>query len=108
MLLEGKNAVIYGAGGAIGGEVARTFAREGGRVFLAGRTRDKLEAVAADITAAGGSALTPAGPGRGGIPGFRPGRRDHRHLRQRQQRDVPQLATGHGSTTVPRWARRMP
>jgi NADP-dependent 3-hydroxy acid dehydrogenase YdfG len=56
MLLEGKNAVIYGAGGSIGGEVARTFAREGARVFLAGRTRDKLEAVAADITAAGGAA----------------------------------------------------
>jgi NAD(P)-dependent dehydrogenase (short-subunit alcohol dehydrogenase family) len=55
MLLEGKNAIIYGAGGSIGGEVARTFAREGARVFLAGRTRDKLEAVAADITAAGGS-----------------------------------------------------
>jgi 3-oxoacyl-[acyl-carrier protein] reductase len=56
MLLEGKNAVIYGAGGSIGGQVARTFAREGARVFLAGRTRDKLEAVAADITAAGGAA----------------------------------------------------
>jgi NAD(P)-dependent dehydrogenase (short-subunit alcohol dehydrogenase family) len=56
MLLEGKSAVIYGAGGSIGGEVARTFAREGARVFLAGRTRDKLEAVAADTTAAGGQA----------------------------------------------------
>ena len=30
MLLERKNAVIYGAGGAIGGTVARAFAREGG------------------------------------------------------------------------------
>ncbi len=42
MLLEGKNAVIYGAGGAIGGGVARTFAREGARIFLAGRTRKPL------------------------------------------------------------------
>src|SRR5437867_7885785 len=56
MLLENKNAIIYGAGGGIGGGVARTFAREGARVFLAGRTREKLEAVAADIAAAGGSA----------------------------------------------------
>jgi NAD(P)-dependent dehydrogenase (short-subunit alcohol dehydrogenase family) len=56
MLLENKNAVIYGAGGGIGGGVARTFAREGAKVFLAGRTRETLEAVAADVTAAGGSA----------------------------------------------------
>jgi NAD(P)-dependent dehydrogenase (short-subunit alcohol dehydrogenase family) len=56
MLLEDKNAVIYGAGGSIGGAVARTFAREGGRVFLAGRTRKKVEVVAKDIRSAGGSA----------------------------------------------------
>jgi NAD(P)-dependent dehydrogenase (short-subunit alcohol dehydrogenase family) len=56
MLLEGKNAVIYGGGGAIGGAVARTFAREGARVFLAGRTVEKLERVAADVRAAGGQA----------------------------------------------------
>ena len=56
MLLEGKNAVIYGGGGAIGGAVARAFAREGATVFLAGRTVEKLEAVAADVRAAGGEA----------------------------------------------------
>jgi NAD(P)-dependent dehydrogenase (short-subunit alcohol dehydrogenase family) len=56
MLLENKNAVIYGAGGAIGGAAARTFAREGARVFLAGRTRDPLDQVAKDIAAAGGQA----------------------------------------------------
>jgi 3-oxoacyl-[acyl-carrier protein] reductase len=56
MLLEDKNAVIYGGGGAIGGAVARSFAREGANVFLAGRTLEKLEAVAADIRAAGGEA----------------------------------------------------
>jgi NAD(P)-dependent dehydrogenase (short-subunit alcohol dehydrogenase family) len=39
MLLENKNAIIYGGGGGIGGGVARTFAREGANVFLAGRTR---------------------------------------------------------------------
>jgi 3-oxoacyl-[acyl-carrier protein] reductase len=56
VLLEGKNAVIYGGGGAIGGAVAETFAREGAQVFLAGRTADKLEAVAGRIRAAGGTA----------------------------------------------------
>ena len=58
MLLENKNAVIYGGGGAIGGAVARVFAREGARVFIAGRTLDKLDAVAADIAAADGRAET--------------------------------------------------
>jgi short-subunit dehydrogenase len=56
MLLQNKNAVIYGAGGGVGGGVARTFAREGARVFLAGRTRKPLEAVAAEVHRAGGAA----------------------------------------------------
>ena len=55
-LLEGKVAIIYGGGGGIGGGVARTFAREGATVFLAGRTRETLDAVAKDVTSAGGSA----------------------------------------------------
>jgi NAD(P)-dependent dehydrogenase (short-subunit alcohol dehydrogenase family) len=58
MLLENKNAVIYGGGGSIGGAVARAFAREGATVFLAGRTRDRLEKVAEDIRSAGGVAQT--------------------------------------------------
>jgi 3-oxoacyl-[acyl-carrier protein] reductase len=58
VLLEGKNAVVYGGGGAIGGVVARAFAREGAKVFLAGRTRAKLEKVAEEIRAAGGVAET--------------------------------------------------
>ena len=53
MLLENRNAVIYGGGGSIGGAVARAFAREGARVFLAGRTPAKLEAVAGQIRSAG-------------------------------------------------------
>jgi len=56
MLLESKNAVIYGAAGAIGSEVAKNFAREGARVFLTGRTVEKLNEVAEEITAAGGVA----------------------------------------------------
>ncbi|MCJ0766055.1 SDR family NAD(P)-dependent oxidoreductase [Variovorax terrae] len=58
MLLNHKTAVIHGAGGAIGGAVARAFARAGARVFLAGRTPAKLDAVARDIRAAGGTAET--------------------------------------------------
>src|SRR5438552_1324788 len=58
MLLEYKVAVIYGAGGAIGGAVVRAFAREGAQVFLAGRTFSSLETVAQDISNAGGVAQT--------------------------------------------------
>ncbi|NGO15200.1 SDR family oxidoreductase [Streptomyces sp. HC44] len=58
MLLNNKTAIVYGAGGSIGGAVARTFAREGARVHLAGRTRETLDAVAKDITSAGGHAET--------------------------------------------------
>jgi 3-oxoacyl-[acyl-carrier protein] reductase len=60
MLLSNKNAVIYGAGGAVGRAVAHAFAREGARVFLAGRTLSKLDAVANEISAAGGIAETAA------------------------------------------------
>jgi NAD(P)-dependent dehydrogenase (short-subunit alcohol dehydrogenase family) len=56
MLLENKVAVIYGGGGAIGGSVARAFARDGARLFLTGRLRAPVEAVAQDIVSAGGSA----------------------------------------------------
>jgi 3-oxoacyl-[acyl-carrier protein] reductase len=58
VLLENKNAVIYGGGGSIGGAVARAFAREGARVFLAGRTHATLEMVAEEIRSAGGAAET--------------------------------------------------
>jgi NAD(P)-dependent dehydrogenase (short-subunit alcohol dehydrogenase family) len=57
-MLEGKNAVVFGAGGSIGAAVAREFAAEGARVFLAGRTKAGLEAVGNQITAAGGEAQT--------------------------------------------------
>jgi 3-oxoacyl-[acyl-carrier protein] reductase len=60
VLLENRNCVIYGAGGSIGGAVARRFAREGARVFLAGRTRSSLEAVAGDIGAAADVAVVDA------------------------------------------------
>jgi NAD(P)-dependent dehydrogenase (short-subunit alcohol dehydrogenase family) len=60
VLLENKNAVIYGGGGSVGGAVARAFAREGANVFLAGRTSAALDAVADGISGAGGRAETVA------------------------------------------------
>src|SRR5499433_2072144 len=56
MMLNNKVAVIYGAGGAIGGAVARAFAREGAKLFLTGHRRAPVEVVANEIVAAGGSA----------------------------------------------------
>jgi 3-oxoacyl-[acyl-carrier protein] reductase len=56
MVLEGRTAIVYGGGGALGGAAARAFARAGAQVFLAGRSAPRLEAVARDIAAAGGSA----------------------------------------------------
>jgi NAD(P)-dependent dehydrogenase (short-subunit alcohol dehydrogenase family) len=53
MMLKDKVAVIYGAGGAIGGAVARAFAGEGAKLFLTGRRRAPVEAVARDIVSAG-------------------------------------------------------
>jgi len=58
MILQDKVAVIYGAGGSIGGAVARAFAAEGAKVFLTGRVAAPVDAVARDIIAAGGSAQT--------------------------------------------------
>jgi NAD(P)-dependent dehydrogenase (short-subunit alcohol dehydrogenase family) len=56
MMLKDKVAVIYGAGGAIGGAAALAFAREGAKLFVTGRHLAPVEAVAKDIVSAGGSA----------------------------------------------------
>jgi NAD(P)-dependent dehydrogenase (short-subunit alcohol dehydrogenase family) len=50
-LLTDKVAVIYGTG-TLGAGVARTFAREGAVVHLAGRNQTALDALAAEIGAA--------------------------------------------------------
>jgi NAD(P)-dependent dehydrogenase (short-subunit alcohol dehydrogenase family) len=49
MMLSGKVAVVYGAGGSVGAAVARAFAAEGATVVLAGRARASLERTAAAI-----------------------------------------------------------
>ena len=55
MLLKGKVAVIYGATGGVGSVVARSFAQEGARLFLAARNGATLATVADSIgTPAGG------------------------------------------------------
>src|SRR5262249_22113156 len=54
MLLKERTAVVYGGSGAVGGAVAQAFAREGARVLLAGRSRERREEVAGEIAAAGG------------------------------------------------------
>ena len=51
-----KTAVITGASAGIGAACARAFAREGVHVVLAARRLDRLEALAAEITEAGGCA----------------------------------------------------
>jgi NAD(P)-dependent dehydrogenase (short-subunit alcohol dehydrogenase family) len=56
MMLNDKVAVIYGAGGGIGGAVAHAFGREGARLFLTGHRLAPIELVAKQIDAAGGSA----------------------------------------------------
>ncbi|MFJ3585112.1 SDR family NAD(P)-dependent oxidoreductase [Streptomyces sp. NPDC090127] len=57
MLLKDKVAVIHGAGGAIGGAVARAFAAEGAELFLSGRRAGPVEALVEEIVSAGGSAV---------------------------------------------------
>jgi NAD(P)-dependent dehydrogenase (short-subunit alcohol dehydrogenase family) len=55
-LLHNKSTIIYGAGGGIGSGVALEFARQGARLFLAGRTREPLERVADQVTSLGAGA----------------------------------------------------
>lgn len=57
-MLKDKIAVIYGGGGALGSTAARVFAREGAHVFLVDRTQEKLDKIAAEITASGGEVET--------------------------------------------------
>jgi len=56
MLLQNKNAVIYGGGGSLGGAVARAFAGAGAKVFLTGQHLQPVQKCADEIIAAGGSA----------------------------------------------------
>lgn len=56
MGLEGKVAIVTGAGQSLGRAIARVLAGRGAAVMLTGRTRSKLEAVADEIRGSGGTA----------------------------------------------------
>ena len=57
MRLEGRTALVTGASQGLGRVIALRFAREGAKVVLAARSRERLEETAAEIEAAGGWAL---------------------------------------------------
>jgi 3-oxoacyl-[acyl-carrier protein] reductase len=54
--LDGKTAVIFGAGGDVGAEVAKEFAAQGARCFLSGRNGASAKDVAEQIANSGGDA----------------------------------------------------
>jgi 3-oxoacyl-[acyl-carrier protein] reductase len=56
MMLQNKNAIIYGAGGSMGGAVAKALAANGAKVFLTGRNLGSVQKVADEIIRAGGRA----------------------------------------------------
>jgi NAD(P)-dependent dehydrogenase (short-subunit alcohol dehydrogenase family) len=59
--LEGKVAIVTGAGQGIGRGIALALAAHGARLVLTGRTMDKLEAVEAEILQRNGKATSVAG-----------------------------------------------
>jgi NAD(P)-dependent dehydrogenase (short-subunit alcohol dehydrogenase family) len=61
MKLEGKVALITGGGSGIGEAAAVLFAREGARVAILGRTREKLEETVQRIGKDGGEAMAVEG-----------------------------------------------
>lgn len=58
MNLQNKNAIVYGAGGSLGGAVARALAGAGARVWLTGRNLPSVRKTADEILASGGKAET--------------------------------------------------
>lgn len=57
MKLHNKVCIVTGAASGIGKEIALTFARQGGKLAIADVNRPAAQAVADEITAAGGTAM---------------------------------------------------
>lgn len=55
-ILQGKRAVVFGAGGSVGAAVAKEFAAEGAEVYLSGRNKASVDAVKKAIESDGGTA----------------------------------------------------
>ncbi|MBW3634394.1 MAG: glucose 1-dehydrogenase [Chloroflexi bacterium] len=55
--LDGRVAIVTGGGGGLGSGICPALAAAGARVVVAGRTKEKLDRVAADVNAAGGQAI---------------------------------------------------
>jgi NADP-dependent 3-hydroxy acid dehydrogenase YdfG len=49
LLLKNKRAIIFGAGGAVGTEVAKEFAAQGATALLSGRALDAIEQLAEEL-----------------------------------------------------------
>jgi 3-oxoacyl-[acyl-carrier protein] reductase len=56
MLLQNRNAIIYGAGGSLGGAVSHAFAQAGAKVFLTGHHLEPVKKLEKEIIADGGKA----------------------------------------------------
>lgn len=56
MILQNKNAIIYGAGGSLGGTVAHALAKAGARVFVTGHKLDPVKKLVDEIKSGGGKA----------------------------------------------------
>ena len=56
MLLQNKNAIFFGAGGSVGGAIARALAKAGARLFLSNRSIEAVKKLSAEIISRGGNA----------------------------------------------------
>ena len=59
-ILDGRVAIVTGGAGGIGSQIARTYSDAGARVVIAGRSQEKIDAVANELCAAGGDAIAVA------------------------------------------------